>query len=176
MIPETERYSALYPSLIFDPTFFSGKTDPKVFTSLLNDPEKPLFNRVIQTKYPPGSTWKMMMSMAAMGEGIITPTSTIACGGSFTYGNRSFEDHGAYGNINVTRAIEVSANVFYYKMGLAVGIDSYNKYGKMFGFGQKTGIDIPNAMKHQDCFLQNHILINDTGKTNGHRVYSSVSA
>lgn len=128
----------------FDLSLFSGKTDPKVFTSLLNDPEKPLFNRVIQTKYPPGSTWKMMMSMAAMGEGIITPTSTIACGGSFTYGNRSFEDHGAYGNINVTRAIEVSANVFYYKMGLAVGIDSYNKYGKMFGFGQKTGIDIPN--------------------------------
>lgn len=128
----------------FDLSLFSGKTDSKVFASLINDPEKPLFNRAIQTKYPPGSTWKMMMSMAALDAGIITPTSTINCPGSFTYGNRSFEDHGAYGNINVTRAIEVSANVFYYKMGLAVGIDNYFKYGKMFGFGGKTGIDIPN--------------------------------
>ncbi|MEO8664329.1 MAG: penicillin-binding protein 2 [Ignavibacteria bacterium] len=128
----------------FDLSAFAGKTDPKLFSTLLNDPEKPLFNRVIQTKYPPGSTWKMLMSMAALDAGIITPTSTIACGGSFTYGNRSFEDHGAYGNINVTRALEVSANVFYYKMGLAVGIDNYNKYGKIFGFGTKTGIDIPN--------------------------------
>ncbi|MEP7146037.1 MAG: penicillin-binding protein 2, partial [bacterium] len=128
----------------FDLSAFAGKTDPKLFSSLITDPQKPLFNRVIQTKYPPGSTWKMMMSMAALDAGIITPTSTVACGGSFTYGNRTFEDHGAYGNINVTRAIEVSANVFFYKMGLAVGIDNYHKYGKIFGFGSKTGIDIPN--------------------------------
>ncbi|MDQ3194775.1 MAG: penicillin-binding protein 2 [Bacteroidota bacterium] len=128
----------------FDLSAFAGKTDRKLFSSLITDPDKPLFNRVIQTKYPPGSTWKMLMSMAALDAGIITTTSTIACGGSFTYGNRSFADHGAYGNINVTRALEVSANVFYYKMGLAVGIDNYSKYGKIFGFGSKTGIDIPN--------------------------------
>ncbi|HMS64617.1 MAG TPA: penicillin-binding protein 2 [Ignavibacteria bacterium] len=128
----------------FDISAFAGKTDPKIFMDLLNDPDKPLFNRVTQTKYPPGSTWKMMMSLAALDAGIITPTSTINCPGSFTYGNRTFEDHGAYGNINVTRAIEVSANTFYYKLGLQIGIDDYNKYGKMFGFGGKTGIDIPN--------------------------------
>lgn len=128
----------------FDLALFSGKTDPKIFSTLLNDPEKPLFNRVIQTKYPPGSTWKMMMSLAALDAELITTTSTIASPGSFTYGNRSFEDHGAYGSINVTRAIEVSANVFYYKLGLMLGIDNYYKYGKMLGFGQKTGIDLPN--------------------------------
>lgn len=128
----------------FDLSLFAGKMDPKVFSSLVNDPEKPLFNRVVQTKYPPGSTWKMMMSMAALGSGAITTTSTIVCPGSFTFGNRSFEDHGSYGAINVTRAIEVSANVFYYKLGLQIGIDDYNKYGKMFGFGLKTGVDIPN--------------------------------
>jgi len=128
----------------FDLSLFSGKTDPKVFTSLINDPEKPLFNRVIQTKYPPGSTWKMMMALAALDAQEITTTSTINCPGSFSYGNRSFEDHGAYGNINVTRSLEVSANVFYYKLGLQLGINNYHKYGKMFGFGGKTGIDIPN--------------------------------
>jgi penicillin-binding protein 2 len=128
----------------YDISLFAGKTDSKIFYSLLNDPEKPLFNRVTQTKYPPGSTWKMMMSLAALDAGIITPSTLITCPGSFTYGNRTFEDHGAYGGINVSRAIEVSANVFYYKMGLQVGIDDYHKYGKLFGFGAKTGIDIPN--------------------------------
>lgn len=128
----------------FDLSLFSGKTDGKVFSSLLNDPDKPLFNRVIQTKYPPGSTWKMMMSLAALDGGQITPTSTIVCPGSFTFGNRSYADHGSYGAINTVRAIEVSANVFYYKLGLMIGIDNYNKYGKLFGFGLKTGIDIPN--------------------------------
>lgn len=128
----------------FDLSLFAGKTDPKVFFNLLNDEEKPLFNRVTQTKYPPGSTWKMMMSLAALDAGIITTTSTIACPGSFTYGNRTFEDHGAYGAINVVRALEVSANVFYYKLGLQIGIDNYYKYGKLLGFGAKTGIDIPN--------------------------------
>lgn len=128
----------------FDVSVFAGKLDQKVYSALANDPDKPLFNRVTQTKYPPGSTWKMMMSLSALAADIITPVSTIACGGSFTFGNRTFEDHGSYGNINVTRAIEVSANVFYYKLGLQLGIDNYNKYGKMFGFGMKTGIDIPN--------------------------------
>lgn len=128
----------------YDLSLFAGKTDPKVFYNLLNDEEKPLFNRVTQTKYPPGSTWKMMMSLAALDAGVITTTSTIACPGSFTYGNRTFEDHGAYGAINVVRALEVSANVFYYKLGLQIGIDNYHKYGKLLGFGTKTGIDIPN--------------------------------
>jgi penicillin-binding protein 2 len=128
----------------FDLSLFSGPTDSKVFLSLINDKEKPLFNRVIQTKYPPGSTWKMMMSMAGLASEKITTTSTIACGGSFTYGNKTFSDHGSYGSINVTRALEVSANVFYYKLSLMIGLENYNKFGTMFGFGQKTGIDIPN--------------------------------
>lgn len=127
----------------FDLSLFTGKTDPKVYASLIANPDKPMFNRVTQTRYPPGSTWKMMMSMAALDSGIITPTSTVNCPGAFVYGGRAYEDHGSYGNINVVRALEVSSNVFYYKMGLALGIDNFEKYCRMFGFGQKTGIDIP---------------------------------
>jgi len=127
----------------FDLSLFTGKTDPKVYASLIANPDKPMFNRVTQTRYPPGSTWKMMMSMAALDSGIITPTSTVNCPGAFVYGGRAYEDHGSYGNINVVRALEVSSNVFYYKMGLALGIDNFEKYCRMFGFGQKTGVDIP---------------------------------
>jgi penicillin-binding protein 2 len=128
----------------FDLSLFAGPTDPKVFHSLINDKGKPLFNRVIQTRYPPGSTWKMMMGIAGLASGKITTTSTIACGGSFTYGNKTFSDHGSYGSINIVRALEVSANVFFYKLSLMIGLDNYHKYSGMFGFGQKTGIDIPN--------------------------------
>ncbi len=127
----------------FDLSLFTGKTDPKVYATLIADPQKPMFNRVTQTRYPPGSTWKMMMSLAALDTGIITTTSTVNCPGSFVYGGRAYQDHGSYGNINVVRALEVSSNVFYYKMGLYLGIDNFEKYCRMFGFGQKTGVDIP---------------------------------
>jgi penicillin-binding protein 2 len=127
----------------FDLSLFSGPTDPSVFAQLIMHKGKPLFNRVVQTKQPPGSTWKPLMGFAGLGSGEITTTSTISCGGAFRFGNKTFKDHGAYGSINVTRAIEVSANVFFYKLALMVGLDNYNKYGKMFGFGSRTGIDIP---------------------------------
>jgi penicillin-binding protein 2 len=128
----------------YDLSIFSGTPDAKSIAKLFNDENKPVFNRVTQTKYPPGSTWKMMMCFAGLGSGKITTTSTISCGGSFQFGNRTFEDHGAYGSINLTKALEVSANVFFYKLSLMIGIDNYYQYGKMFGFGTKTGIDIPS--------------------------------
>ncbi len=131
----------------FDLSIFSGAGKDKELTQVFNDPNNPLFNRVIQTRYPPGSTWKMMMGAAGVGSGKITTTSTIACGGSYTFGNRTFGDHGAYGNISLARALEVSANVYFYKLGVMVGIDDYNKFGKEFGFGLKTGIDLPNETK-----------------------------
>lgn len=128
----------------YDLSIFSGTPDSKSVAKLFTDESKPIFNRVTQTKYPPGSTWKMMMCFAGLGSGKITTSSTIACGGSFQFGNRTFEDHGAYGAINLVRAIEVSANVFFYKLALMIGLDNYYKYGKMFGFGTKTGIDLPH--------------------------------
>jgi penicillin-binding protein 2 len=128
----------------YDLSIFSGTPDAKSIAKLFNDENKPVFNRVTQTKYPPGSTWKMMMCFAGLASGKITTTSTISCGGSFQFGNRVFEDHGAYGSINLTKALEVSANVFFYKLSLMIGIDNYHQYGKMFGFGTKTGIDLPH--------------------------------
>ncbi len=112
------------------------------FAQLARDPSKPLFNRAMQTQYPPGSTWKMLMALAALHEGIIDERTTIHCPGSFTYGGRSFKCHGAHGTVDVRRAIQVSCNVFFYRLGQRLGIDNLYKYGTMFGFGQLTGIDI----------------------------------
>lgn len=142
--PRTGEILCMVSKPDYDLSIFSGTPDAKSIAKLFNDENKPIFNRVTQTKYPPGSTWKMMMCFAGLGSGKITTTSTISCGGSFQFGNRVFEDHGAYGSINLTKAIEVSANVFFYKLSLMIGIDNYYQYGKMFGFGTKTGIDLPH--------------------------------
>lgn len=144
MDPRTGEVLCMVSKPDFDLAVFSGPTDPKEFAKLILDKDKPLFNRAIQSKYPPGSTWKMMMGLAAMGGGQLTPKSTIVCGGSFTYGSRTWEDHGAYGPITVVTAIEKSANVFFYKLGLEIGLVNYHKYSHIFGFGEKTGIDLPN--------------------------------
>lgn len=145
--PSTGEILCLVSKPDYDLNVFSGTPDFKEISKLFSDPEKPLFNRVTQTRYPPGSTWKMMMALAALGSGKITTTSTISCPGSFTYGNRNFEDHGSYGSINVVRAIEVSSNVFFYKLGLMLGIDDYHNYSQMFGFGMRTGIDLPSETR-----------------------------
>ncbi|MCS6999725.1 MAG: penicillin-binding protein 2 [Bacteroidota bacterium] len=112
------------------------------FAQLARDSTKPLFNRAMQTIYPPGSTWKMLVALAALHEGILDEQTTIHCPGSFTYGGRSFKCHGAHGTVDVRRAIQVSCNVFFYRLGQRIGIDNLYKYGTLFGFGQLTGIDI----------------------------------
>jgi penicillin-binding protein 2 len=127
----------------FDLNLFSGKISPELWNSLNTDPDKPLFNRATMTRYPPGSTYKMVSAIASLQEGIMNANSTIACGGSFQFGDRLFHDHGAYGYIGIPMAIEVSSNVFFYKLVLKIGLENWTKYGKMFGFGEKPGIDIP---------------------------------
>jgi penicillin-binding protein 2 len=114
---------------------------------LNTDPDKPLFNRATQTRYPPGSTYKMLSAIASLQEGIMKPNSTIVCEGSFRYGDRVFKDHGAYGSIGFVTSIEHSSNVFYYKLVLKIGFDNWTKYGRMFGFGERTGIDIPEETR-----------------------------
>ena len=145
--PRTGEVLCLVSKPDYDLNVFSGAPDAKDVSGLFNNPDKPLFNRVTQTKYPPGSTWKMMMALAGLGSKKITTTSTISCPGSFTYGNKNFEDHGSYGSIGVTRALEVSSNVFFYKLGLMLGIKDYHDYSEMFGFGNRTGIDLPNETR-----------------------------
>lgn len=131
----------------YDLNYFSGKLKPEIWTMLNTDKKKPLFNRATQTRYPPGSTYKMVTSLAALQEGILKTNSTIPCEGSFRYGDRVFGDHGAYGSITIPTAIEHSSNVFFYKLVLRIGLDNWTKYGQILGFGNKTGIDIPEETK-----------------------------
>ena len=145
--PNNGEILAMVSKPDFDLTDFSGKLSPDIWNKLNNDPDKPLFNRATMTRYPPGSTYKMVSALASLQEGIMKPNSTIPCEGSFKYGDRVFGDHGAYGSIGFVTSIEHSVNVFYYKLVLKIGFDNWTKYGSIFGFGQKTGIDIPEETK-----------------------------
>ena len=131
----------------YDIRQFSGRTKSNLFSQLLVNKDKHLFNRATQTNYPPGSTWKMLMGLAALNEGIINPNTTINCPGYYEFGGRSWKCHGAHGSTNIKKAIHVSCNVFFNKLGPQLGIKNFEKYGKMFGFGVKTFIDIPEDTK-----------------------------
>jgi penicillin-binding protein 2 len=127
----------------FDPSVFSGVTSVEVWNQLNNDPDKLLFNRATMTRYPPGSTFKMVVAAAALQEGLIDEHYRITCGGAFRYGNKVFgDDKHVHGSVNVEEAIQKSCDVFFYQLVLKVGLDKLNEYSKRFGFGQLTHFDI----------------------------------
>lgn len=117
----------------------------KNYKALTQNSQKPLYNRFALSAYAPGSTFKPLMSVAALEEGIITPSTTFKCTGSYQIGEMSFGCLDAHGTINVEEALEHSCNVFYYNCGHIMGIDVMNQYGKLFGLGQKTGVELPEA-------------------------------
>lgn len=145
MDPSTGEILAMTSAPDFDLNIFNGVTSPEEYRTLSGDPDKPLMNRATQAIYPPGSTWKPLMAIAALEEGLITPTSTISCPGSFTYGGRSWACHGGHGAVSVRRAIQASCNVFFYKLGLQMGIDTYHKWGQIFHFGERLRVDVPEG-------------------------------
>src|SRR4029079_8878652 len=106
----------------YDPNLFSGGITPSEFktyyTKLLDDPKKPLRNRAIQDRHPPGSTWKILMATAVLEEKLLTDKSTLPCGGGISIGNRFAQCLGNHGSPDIQRAIEVSCNGFFYRVGL----------------------------------------------------------
>jgi penicillin-binding protein 2 len=147
--PQTGAVLALvsYPS--YDNNSFAGGISTAEYSALLNDANKPLFNRAIEAEYPPGSTFKPMMAAAALEEKVISPTRTISDGGSISIGGWSFNDWKAHGTVDLVKAIAQSCNVYFYTVGggygdiEGLGADRIKKYANLFGMGQLTGIDLP---------------------------------
>lgn len=128
----------------FDPDIFSGKLTQEQADYLFRDESHPMMNRVTQGIYPPGSTWKMLIGVAGLQEGIISQSSTLQCAGIYHYGNRSIKCHGAHGNLNILTALQVSCNPFFAQLATKLGIDIFSKWGYLFGFGLPTGVDLPS--------------------------------
>ncbi|MFC2130544.1 penicillin-binding protein 2 [Bacteroidota bacterium] len=142
--PNNGEIIAMASSPDYNPADFSGKIPGDIYTKLITNPNAPMYHRAIMSKYSPGSTWKMLIAIAGLNEGIIDEHTKLRCNGKIKLGFRTFRCHGAHGNIDVIRAIRVSCNVFFYELAMKLGLEKIEKYGKMFGFGQKTFIDLPN--------------------------------
>ncbi len=125
----------------------------KNYTKLFNDSRNPLLNRALGGAYTPGSTFKPLTSIAALEEGIITPSTKIADLGVYKYYAPSYQPTcliwkntgETHGTINVSEAIGVSCNYFFYEVGRQLGIGKLSNYAKAFGLGQKTGIELAEA-------------------------------
>ena len=122
----------------------------KNYTALSSDPAKPLTNRATQGTYAPGSTFKPLTAIAALTEGVITPTQTIYSPRTWYYpGDRNSYANcwypGVHGTINISQALTLSCNYFFAEMGYRLGLDRLNQYAKAFGLGEHTGIEIGDA-------------------------------
>jgi penicillin-binding protein 2 len=136
--PMTGEILALYSS----PTFDLSQLNSQVMT----DAGKPLYNRAVQGAYPPGSTYKMVTALAGLSEGVIQPDETVLCRGGMEIGGRRFGcwNKGGHGAVDLTRAIAESCDVYFYTIGIRLGLDRLAKYANALGLGKKTQIDIPN--------------------------------
>lgn len=130
----------------FDPNEFSTGISADIWRKVANDPFKPLRNKVIQDHYPPGSTFKPIVALSALQENIVTPSTIIYAPGQMKFGNRVYHDSlkNGHGYVNIIQAIERSSNIFFYKMGIALGIDRIAKYAKALGLGNRTNIRLPH--------------------------------
>jgi len=128
----------------FDPNEFSKGISSDLLAKMFSDPFRPFRNKVIQDHFSPGSTFKPLMAVTSLEEKVITPSSIINCPPILRFGNRPYHDHlrGGFGNISVFEAIERSSNVFFFKMGIALGIDRMFKYISLFGLGERTNIEL----------------------------------
>lgn len=132
----------------FDPNHFSTRIPPQVWAQLINDPFRPLRNKVIQDHFSPGSTFKPVVALAALQEKVIGPHTLVNAPSQIKFGRRVYHDHSktGLGNINVIQAIERSSNIFFYKMGISLGIDRIAAYAKLLGLGAKTNITLAHEL------------------------------
>ena len=142
MDPRNGEILALVSRPSFDPNKFAvriGRTD---WNQLITDPDHPLMNKVIQAQLAPGSTFKILMSVAGLQEGIAQNLHVYCNGGASFYGHYYHCD-ARHGEVDIHNAIPDSCDTFYYTLADKLGIDRIAKYAKEFGFGQRTGIDLP---------------------------------
>ncbi len=143
MDPRNGEILAMVSHPSYDPNKFAVKIDRADWNKLLTDPEHPLMNKAIQAQLAPGSTFKILMSVAGLQEGIAQNLHVVCNGGADFYGHFYHCDR-HHGAVDIYNAIPDSCDTFYYNLADRLGIDRIDKYAKEFGFGEKTGIDLPD--------------------------------
>jgi penicillin-binding protein 2 len=143
--PRTGEILALVSAPSYDSNQFVGRVNSRELASLMTDPAKPMFNRAVQAQLAPGSTFKPIMALAALEEGLVDENTTVHCPGGASYYGRYFRCHkrGGHGTVNLHKAMAQSCDVYFYMLGNRLGIDKIAEYAEAAGFGRKTGVDLP---------------------------------
>jgi penicillin-binding protein 2 len=142
--PRSGEVLAFVSKPSFDPNLFVDGIDVENWRALNDSVDKPLLNRALRGTYPPGSTFKPFMAMAALNSGKRGPGTIIHDGGSFNFGGHEFRSHGDHGlgPVDMRRSIVLSSNVYYYSLANEMGVDLMHDQLLPFGFGRKTDIDL----------------------------------
>ncbi len=148
MDPRTGEVLAFTSRPGYDPNDFAAGIDRGTWAALNTDRLKPLQNRAIQGRYSPGSTFKIVVAVAALEEGLITPNFRVSCGGGASFYGRFFQcwKKGGHGSLDLRHSMEQSCNVYYYTLGNMLGVDKIHKWATLLGLGGKTGVDLPNEI------------------------------
>jgi len=147
--PKTGEVLAFVSKPTFDPNLFVDGIDSESWQLLNESIDKPLLNRALRGTYPPGSTYKPFMAMAALQTGKRSATQVIHDGGSWSFGGHVFRSHGDHGlgAVDMHLSIVKSSNVYYYSLANEMGVDAIHDFMKPLGFGQYTGIDIQGELR-----------------------------
>ena len=135
--------SASVPS--FDPNAFVFGISSNNWNTLLNDPYRPLYNKAVSGSYPPGSTFKMVVMLAALNEGVLSPNETVYCPGHYELGNRRFHcwRRGGHGKVDIHESLKYSCDVYYYDVARRVGIEKITEMANRLGVGVKFDLPLP---------------------------------
>jgi len=146
MDPDSGELHALVSEPSYDSNAFTNGLSSAQWAALRDDPLHPLQNRATQSVYPPGSVFKLVIAAAGLHEGLIDPKETVTCSGELALGNHVFRcwKRGGHGVVNLQRALVESCDVYFYKLGMKLGVDRMSAFAKAAGFGSTTGIDLPH--------------------------------
>jgi penicillin-binding protein 2 len=146
--PTSGEVLAFVSKPTFDPNLFVEGIDNESWQALNESLDKPLLNRALRGTYPPGSTYKPFMAMAALQLGKRAPNVVVNDPGFYTFGGHTFRSHeGGLGGVDMHRAIQHSSNTYFYSLAVDMGVDTIHDFMKPLGFGQITGIDVHGEVR-----------------------------
>lgn len=145
LTPGAAEVLALYSSPGYDPNDFADGLDPALWQLLTHDPARPLLHRAVAALYPPGSTWKLATAAAALHRGVAGESTRmpIPCTGGLFYAGRYARCWSSHGSLTLVEAIQHSCDVYFYQLGIRLGLAALVEEGSRMGFHRKTGIDLP---------------------------------
>jgi penicillin-binding protein 2 len=128
----------------YDPNAFPGGVDTATWKRLMQDERRPLQDRIISGQYPPASTYKAIVAAGALQEGVIDPEERLYCPGSFRLGRRTYRcwKRGGHGDVNLREALVHSCDVYFYQVGLRLGVDRLAFFARSLGLGRRTGVEL----------------------------------